>query len=78
MEASFPTFTGGVAGEEGKLDVGSFLSIEKARYHQAEASEAHVEWPRWVAGLPHLLPLSGCPTRGKEAADVGILWPDGS
>jgi len=68
----------GEAKEEEKLDVGSFPSIEKASDHRAEASEAHAEWPQWVAGLPHLLPLLSCPIGGKEAANVGILWPDGS
>ena len=75
---AIPNVYQGEAGEEGKLDVGSFPSIEKASDHRARASEAHAKWPQWVVGLSHLLPPSGCPAGGKDTVDVGILWPDGS
>ena len=70
-----PNVYRGKAGEEGKLDVGSFPSTEKAGDHRAGALEVHAEWPRWVVDLPHLLSPSGCPTRGKDMANVGIFWP---
>ena len=41
-----PDIYRGEAGEEGKLDVGSFPSIEKAGDHRARASEARAEQPR--------------------------------
>ena len=75
---AIPNVYRGEAEEEGKLDVGSFPSTEKAGDHRASALEARAKWPRWVVGLPHLLPPSGCPAGGKDVADVGILWPDGS
>ena len=68
-----PNVYRGEAGEEGKLEVGSFPLTEKAGDHRARALEAHAEWPRWVVGFPHLLPPSGCLAGGKDAADVGIL-----
>ena len=64
MEASFLMFIRGRPEKRGKLDVGSFPSREKASDHRAGASEAHVEWPQPVVGLPHLLLPSGCPTGG--------------
>ena len=66
------------AGEEGKLVVGSCRLVEQVRGYLGGASEACAAWPRWVAGLPYLLPPLSCPISGEKAADMGVLWPDGS
>ena len=66
------------AGEEGELVVGSRRSAEQVGSYRDRASEACVAWPRRVVGLPYLLPPSGRPVGRENAADVGILWPDGS
>ena len=67
-----------MAREEGKLVVGSHRSAEQVGGYRDRALEACAAWPRWVMGLPYLLPPSGRPVGGKNATDVGILRPDGS
>ena len=64
-------------GEAGELVVGPLQPAEQARDHWGRALEAVAAWPRWGAGVPHLLPPSGHPTGGKDAADVDVQWPDG-
>ena len=66
------------AREEGEPVMGSYQSIEQIRGYRDGALEACAPWPRWVAGLPYLLPPSGHPIGGEKAADVGVLRPDGS
>ena len=73
-----PDIHRGEVREEGKLVMGSCPSVEQARDHRDGASEAHAAWPRWVAGLPYLLPPLGHPIGGENATDVGILRSDGS
>jgi len=75
---TIPDVHQGEAGEAGKLVVGSCSSVEQARDHRDKASEGRAAWPRWVVGLPYLLPLSGRSVGEENAADMGILWPDGS
>ena len=77
-EGAIPDIHRGEAGEEGKLVMGSCPSIEQARDHRDRASEARAAWPRWVAGLPYILPPLGHPVGGENTVDVGILQPDGS
>ena len=67
-----------MAREEGKLVVGSHRSAEQVGGYRDRALEACAAWPRWVMGLPYLIPLSGRPIGGKNTANVGILWLDGS
>ena len=65
-------------GEEGKLVMGSYPSVEQAGDHRDGASEARAVWPRWVTGLPYLLPPLGRPIGGENMVDVGILRLDES
>ena len=58
--------------------MGSRASAEQAVDYQDGASEARVAWPRWVVGLPYLLPPSGRPIGEENVTDVGKLQPDGS
>lgn len=58
--------------------MGSLQSAEQIGGHRGGASEVGAAWPRWAASVPHLLLPSSHPTGGEEAADVDVLWPDGS
>ena len=75
---AIPDVHRGEAEEEGKLVVGSCLSVEQAGNHRDGASKARAAWPQQIAGLPYLFPLSGHLVGGENVTDVGILWPNGS
>ena len=74
---AIPNVHRGEAGEEGKLVVGSHRLAEQVGNYQDGALEARAAWPRRVAGLQYLFPLSGFPVCGENTADVGILRPGG-
>ena len=46
--------------------MGSRRSVEQVGGYRVRASEACAAWPRWVAGLPYLLPPLGRPVGGKN------------
>ena len=77
-ESAIPDVYQKKAREEGELIVGSHRSAEQVGGYRDGALKACVAWPHRVAGLPYLLPSSGRPVGGKNAADVGVLWPNGS
>jgi len=76
---AIPAFYRYEAREAGELVMGPHQPVEQeARDYWAEASEAGAAGTQWGVSVSHLLPPSGRPVGGKNAADVGILQPDGS